>query len=101
VTRSPIVAGLSGACILLGIVGLFRAVAEFGHAGFVAFLWVLFWPVALVATAIFISPHFNNGLLSELLPSKSSFKRLAYAVAIAGVLGAAYTGLFGIGWLVN
>jgi hypothetical protein len=82
-------------------VGLCRAVAEFGHAGLVAFLEVLFGPVILVATAIFIGPHYNNGFLSGLMRSESGLKRLAYAVAIGSALGAACTGLFGVGWLLN
>ncbi|HEY2684130.1 MAG TPA: hypothetical protein VGI93_11510 [Steroidobacteraceae bacterium] len=99
--RNPAVAGLVGATLLLGVVGLFRAIAEYGHPGFVAFTGVLFAPVILVASAIFIGPLFSNGLLGGLIPSASVLRRLAYAVIIGGALGAAFTGLFGVGWLLK
>jgi hypothetical protein len=96
-----VVTGLVGATLILGVVGPVRAIADYGQAGFIAFVGVLFWPVPVVAAAIFIGPHFNNGLLGGLIPSTARFRRTAYAIVVTGVLGAAFAGLFGVGWMLN
>lgn len=98
---NPVLIGLISAGLLLGALGLVRAVVQYGGAGFVAFLEVLFGPAIFAAAAIFFVGRFEDGRLGGLIPSDSTLRRLAYVVVIVGAVGAAITGVFGIGWLLK
>jgi hypothetical protein len=89
-------------CLLLGVVGLFRAIADFGHAGVVAFLKVLCAPAILAVWWLFlIVPRHESGRLGGFLPSDATWIKAGYFVIAMTAIALAAVGVLGVGWLVR
>jgi hypothetical protein len=94
--------GLMGATLLLSIVGLARAIAQYGEAGLIAYIKLLAGPSVVLIVAIYLSPGlFRNGNLGGLLPSDVNLKRASIAILSITIILLVASSILGVGWLVR
>jgi hypothetical protein len=98
----PVVLGFLAAAAILGVVGLIRAVSEYGVPGLMAFLKLAAAPAALVAGfAIFVVPRYPGEGWKAYFPTGGVLKAFAIlAIALTGIAFGISASL-GVGWLVG
>ena len=94
-------AGLMVAVAVLAVIALIRAMADYGHAGVIAWLEILLGPLVSVAavTLLVYNRRYGQGLRS-LLPSGPALRTLGIGVAVVTCIGLALSASVGVGWVV-
>ena len=85
---------LGSAALILGIIGLVRAVAEFGTPGVVAFAKLILGPAAAVFLLFVLGAGRYTGEIPRL-------RTVLIGVAVLTGLACALSALFGVAWLVT
>jgi hypothetical protein len=93
--------GLVWAALVLGVVGLIRAVAEFGMPGLLGFAKLTLAPAAIILLFVFWGAGGYRGGAGPFFPSKSAWRKLLVATAILTGIAFALSGALGVGWLVK
>ena len=96
------VVGLVVTVAVLAVIGLIRATADYGYAGFIAWLEILLGPAVSVAAVIFLvyNRQYDKGLRA-LLPSDRALRILGIGVAVVTCIGLALSASVGVGWVVS
>jgi hypothetical protein len=98
----PALIGLLGAVIVLAVVGLMRAVSEYGHAGLIGWGKLMLSPMAILVVAVVLNPYRSKGnILRSMFPSDRALRILLIVVGIVTGVAAISSATFGIGWIVT
>ncbi len=98
----PALLGVLGAFVVLVVIGLARAVSEYGGAGFTAWCKLLFGPAAIaLACIIFLPGDFRERGIRVLFPSDRSLRVILIAVAIVTGAALVAAATLGVGWIVS
>jgi hypothetical protein len=98
---SPALLGLSGAFVILVVVGFARALAEFGSDGLVAWCKLLLGPVAFGIWCTVILPgNPKDRGFRVLFPSGSALRAIFIGVAVLTAAALISAATFGVGWIV-
>jgi hypothetical protein len=98
----PALLGLLGAFVILVVVGLARALSEYGSAGLVAWCKLLLGPAAFaVACIIFLPGNSGERGLRVLFPSDRALHVIFVAVAIVTATALIAAATLGVGWIVS
>jgi hypothetical protein len=95
------VVGLGVAALILGVIGLARAVVEFGIPGLVAFAKLVLAPAALVVGYFLLYPNlFEGNFPRSILPSSHALRVILFILAALAGVTFAFSAAFGVAWLV-
>jgi hypothetical protein len=98
----PALLGLLGAFVVLVVIGLARAVSEYGGAGFTAWCKLLLGPTAFaLACIIFLPGDPRQRGIRALFPADQSLRVIFIAVAIVTGTALIAAATLGVGWLVS
>ena len=99
--RSDFAVALGAAALILGAIGLVRAVAEFGAPGIAAFVRLVLAPAALVVGNFLLSPaRYEGKFPSSLLPSNDAVRVILFLLMIFTGVAFALSAAFGVAWLM-
>jgi hypothetical protein len=92
---------LGAAALILGAIGLIRAIAEYGVPGAIAFSKLIVVPILVVFWGFLFGPITYGGKFPRnLLPSNEALKVILLILLSLTGAGFALSAAFGVAWLV-
>jgi ABC-type uncharacterized transport system permease subunit len=97
----PAFLGILGAVVVLAIIGLVRALSEFGHAGLVAWAKLFVAPtVFAIACVAYLPGNPKDRGVRSLFLSDRALRLLFIGVAILTACASIFSAIMGVGWMV-